>query len=91
MTNITKTEIRLFLEKYISQKLHSQGRTLDNILKDDCDILLEGYIDSLGLLELTGALEEYVGVEIDFEALDPEQMTIVGSLCRFVSAQINNT
>jgi len=44
-------------------------------------------IDSIGLLELMEALREFSGNDIDFEVLDPEEMTIVGPLCRFVSQQ----
>ena len=34
---------------------------------------------------MTVALTEYCGQEIDIEAHDADQMTIVGPLCRFVS------
>src|SRR5437762_982190 len=50
---------------------------------DSCDLLLSGVIDSLGLVELMTALQERCGREIDFDALDPEQMTKVGPLCDF--------
>jgi acyl carrier protein len=46
-------------------------------------------IDSLGLLDLVAAIQEFAGREIDFEILDPEEMTIVGPLCRFVSEQVS--
>jgi acyl carrier protein len=46
-------------------------------------------IDSIGLLDLVAAIQEFAGREIDFEILDPEEMTIVGSLCRFVSEQVS--
>jgi acyl carrier protein len=42
----------------------------------------------LGLLDLITAFQEHCGREIDFDALDPEQMTVVGPLCDFVSAQM---
>ena len=47
-------------------------------------------IDSIGLLNLIAAIQEFAGREIDFELLDPEEMTIVGPLCRFVSEQVSN-
>ena len=56
-------------------------------LADDFDLRANGVIDSLGFLELITALEERLGVEIDFEALDPAELTVVGPLARFVAAQ----
>jgi len=89
MTSVTAHDIRKFLVDYLSGKLKSNGSTACEDLPEDCDILLAGMIDSLGLLELVGAIQEFTGVEIDFEALDPEQMTIVGPLCKFVSEQVS--
>jgi hypothetical protein len=34
------------------------------------------------------AFQEHCGCEIDFDALDPERMTVVGPLCDFVSSQV---
>jgi acyl carrier protein len=74
----------MFLKDYLGRKL---GACED--LHEDCDLLLSGLIDSIGLLDLVRAIEEFVGREIDFESLDSEEMTIVGPLCRFVSEQVN--
>jgi len=87
MSAISTEDIGGFLREYLLQKLKAQGRDLPADYGDDCDLLLTGLIDSLGILELTVAINDYCGFEIDFEALDPEQMTIVGPLCRFVSLQ----
>jgi aryl carrier-like protein len=87
MSTVTPTEIRLFLKDYLARKLESKGRGTCEDLPDDCDLLLSGMIDSIGLLELMEALREFSGNDIDFEVLDPEEMTIVGPLCRFVSQQ----
>jgi acyl carrier protein len=56
-------------------------------LPDDFDLRAQGVIDSLGFLELITALEARLGVEIDFEAMDPAELTVVGSLSRFIAAQ----
>ncbi len=87
MTGVTSTEIRGFLAKHLADKLRAQGRDLPGELSDDSDILLLGLVDSLDFLELMAALQDYCGREIDFAELDPEQMTVVGPLCRFVSEQ----
>jgi acyl carrier protein len=88
MSVLTREDVRTFLSDQLARQLGTQGRDVSaNGLQDDCDLLLSGKIDSLGLLELTAALDDYCGFEIDFETLDPEHMTIVGPLCDFVVAQ----
>jgi acyl carrier protein len=54
---------------------------------DDFDLLTEGVIDSLGIVELIAAVEEQFGVEIDFEDLDAEDLTIIGPLCRYIAGK----
>jgi acyl carrier protein len=68
--------------------LRGQGREVPADLPDDCDLLLSGYVDSLGLLELMTAIQDHFGREIDFDELDAEQMTIVGPLKRFVAEKL---
>jgi acyl carrier protein len=87
MSAISPAEVRLFLKDYINRKLEETGRPSYEDLADDCDLLLSGMIDSMGLLELMGELQEFSDSHIDFDIVDPEEMTIVGPLCRFVSQQ----
>jgi acyl carrier protein len=54
---------------------------------DDLDLRDSGMIDSLGFIELVAAIEDALGVEIDFEAMDPDQITVLGPLARHVHAQ----
>ena len=81
-------QIRIFLQQYILEKSRADGKETPGELADDCDLLLSGMIDSLGLLDLMSAIQQHCEREIDFEALDPEQLTIVGPLCRYVSDQL---
>ena len=57
---------------------------LDTDVPDDFDLRANGLIDSFGVLELIGALEERFGLELDFDELDPEDLTVVGPLSRYV-------
>ena len=68
----------MFLKDYLARKLEASGRGTCEELPQDFDLLLSGVIDSLGLLNLYVALAERFDREIDFEALDPEQMTLFG-------------
>jgi acyl carrier protein len=90
MSGASSEQIRIFLEQYILEKSAAGGRDIPGELTDDCDLLLSGMIDSLGLLDLMTAIQRHCQREIDFEALDPEQLTVVGALCRYVSEQLAN-
>jgi acyl carrier protein len=85
MSAVSPGDVRIFLKGFIQKRLAAQGQDPLDELPDNCDLLLSGVIDSLGLLELVTAVNEHYGREIDFEDLDPEQMTIVGPLCDFVA------
>jgi acyl carrier protein len=85
MSVVSPDDVRRFLIDFIQKRLAAQGEDPLNDLSDDCDLLLSGIIDSLGLLELVTAVNQHYGREIDFEDLDPEQMTIVGPFCDFVA------
>ena len=80
-------EVKAFVRDFLLVQLKARGSDFEGIIADDCDLLLSGLIDSLGLLQLVSALRTFCKQEIDFETLDPEQMTIVGPLCRFVAEQ----
>jgi acyl carrier protein len=54
---------------------------------DDFDLRESGVVDSLGFLELVTALEDALGVTLDFELIDPEQLTTVGPLAKHVAGQ----
>lgn len=88
MSATTVKDVRMFLESYLTEKLREQGRDMPVDLPDDCDLLLSGIIDSVGLLELIGAVQKFCDREIDFEGLDAESMTVLGPLCRYISEQM---
>jgi acyl carrier protein len=55
---------------------------------DDFDLREAGVVDSLGFLELVTALEDELGIELDFEDMDPELLTTVGPLVAYVAGQV---
>jgi acyl carrier protein len=79
----------MFLKDYLGRKVEGNGHSACEDLPEDCDLLLSGIIDSMGLLDLVAAIQQFAGREIDFELMDPEEMTIVGPLCGFVSEQVS--
>lgn len=87
MSPVRVDDVRAFIAEYLAEQLRFEGREGPGELSDDDDLLLAGMIDSLGLLELLNALVEFSGRELDFEALGPEEITIVGPLSRLVAEQ----
>jgi acyl carrier protein len=83
--------IRDFLGSYLRQKFIGQGQDPPTDMSDDHDLLLLGIVDSLDFVNLFSAVAAHFGQEIDFEGLGPEQMTIVGPFCKFVSRQLGKT
>lgn len=89
MTEPNPTDVKRFLVATLAELLAAQGRAVNpDEITADRDLFLSGLIDSLGFLELASALSDYCGFELDFESLDPEEMTVVGPLCDFVAAQV---
>jgi len=87
---MTQEDVRGFLANYLEEKFRGQGSKV-TVLPDNCDLLLDGWIDSFDLLQLLLALRNHYGRDIDFEGLAPEEMTIVGPLCRYVSEQVGSS
>jgi acyl carrier protein len=57
------------------------------MLADDFDVLTSGVIDSIGLVELLAAVEQEIGFSLDLTNLDPENLTVLGPLCRYIEQQ----
>ncbi|GKQ50329.1 acyl carrier protein [Bradyrhizobium sp. Ce-3] len=88
MNGPTPDDVRSFFGAFLNRKLEDRGQRPLRDLPDDYDLLLSGALDSLGFVEMMMAAGEHFDREIDFENLDPEQMTLIGALCQFVSAQL---
>ncbi len=80
----TPDQIRDFVVTTLDEPIRAAGLDPASV-DDDFDLLESGLIDSLGLLELITQVEEEFGLEVDFEEMDPERLTIVGPFSRFVT------
>jgi acyl carrier protein len=83
MKSVSAQEVRAILLACLESHLNGRGLTAENI-PDDFDLLMEGVIDSLGIIELIAKIEEHLGIKVDFEELEPENLTIVGPFCRYI-------
>ena len=86
MSSVTAAEVRTFLLDHYAEGLSANG-VESGAVPDGFDLLTEGVIDSFGILEMIAAMEERFGFEIDFESIDPQDLTVVGPLSRFVESQ----
>lgn len=73
----------LVLEK-LQPSLAAKGLRTEDI-PDNYDLLTEGVIDSMGFLQLISEVEARLGTTVDFEDLDPENLTVIGPFCRHIA------
>jgi acyl carrier protein len=85
----TPGSVREFLLAHVGDRLGAIGLDPGHV-PDDLDLVAEGILDSLGLVELIGALEDRFGVELDFEGLDADSFAVVGPFARHISEQVTS-
>lgn len=57
-------------------------------LQDDTSFLEAGILDSTGVMEVVGFLEEQFSIRIDDDELTPENLDSISSIERFVSSKL---
>src|SRR5262249_46782637 len=88
MNHTSIEEIRSFILTRLAEPLQAKKLTPQDV-PDDFDLLIEGVIDSLGIVELISAIEEQLGISVDFEELDADDLTVIGPLCRYIDKQLH--
>jgi acyl carrier protein len=86
MKHVSAYEVQIFILQQLEEPLAEAGWAADAV-SDDFDLHGHGIIDSFGLIELISAIEQRFDLEVDFEDLDPEGLTVLGPLSRFIEAQ----
>ncbi|MGI9478324.1 MAG: acyl carrier protein [Hyphomicrobiaceae bacterium] len=56
-------------------------------LGDDDSLFESGAIDSLGLLDVVGFLEDELGLEIDDDDMEPENFETIAEMIRFAESK----
>ncbi|MEJ7824185.1 MAG: acyl carrier protein [Solirubrobacteraceae bacterium] len=79
-------DVRAFVLAELAPALEDAGIAAGDV-GDELDLIDARIIDSLGMLEVIAAVEAHFGLDIDFEELDPEQLSAVGPFSRFVAAE----
>jgi acyl carrier protein len=84
MSDISPEKVRQFLLTKYSEPIKAMG--LDPVkVPANFDFLLNGVIDSFGILEMISAIEDEFRIRLDLAALDAEQITILDSLSQYVA------
>ena len=84
MTPLTPAEVRDFLLQHFARSIAARGLNPAEI-RDDFDFLTAGIVDSLGVIEMISAVEGSFGITVDFETMDPAQLTVLGPFSHFVA------
>jgi acyl carrier protein len=84
MKELTEADIRQFLLEKYREPIGALG-LIPGELADDFDFLLNGVIDSFGILEMISAIEKEFRIQLDLATLDAEQVTILGPLSCYVA------
>jgi acyl carrier protein len=83
MPAATAQDVREAILDRVVEQLAAKGLTPSDV-EPDFDLLLEGVIDSFGVVELIVMLEERFAVEFDFDELPADDLTRVGALAAYV-------
>ncbi len=83
MSVVTSDEVRSFIIAHLGDAFKENGAATDQV-KDDFDLLKMGIIDSIGFIGLISAVEDRFGIEIDFEDMDTDNLTVIGPMSRYI-------
>lgn len=86
--DVTPDTVREFLLTRYYEPIIAMQLSLTEI-PDDFDLLLNGVIDSFGILEMISAIEDEFQVQLDLALLDAEDITKIGPLARYIAESAN--
>lgn len=87
MTEPSVREVRSLILERLHDAILANGLNPDE-LADDFDLLTQGLVDSLALVDLLASLEAELGISIDYSELDPENLTLIGPLSQFIAGRV---
>jgi acyl carrier protein len=77
----TVDDVRHFVLAELHEPLALRGLSTEDV-DDDFDFRSAGVLDSIGFLDLISAIEDRFGVEVDFDDVSIDELTVVGPFCR---------
>jgi acyl carrier protein len=86
----TAADVQQFILRHTDDPLQAKRLAAEEV-PSSFDLLLEGVIDSFGVVELISALEERYGFELDLDELAAEDLTRIGPLSSYVARKLNGS
>jgi acyl carrier protein len=83
MSVVRSDEVRTFIISHLADALR-ENNVGENEITTDFDLMKRGIIDSIGLIQIISAIEEHFGIEIDFEDMDTDSLTVIGPLSAYI-------
>ena len=83
MPPATAAAVRDLILERVDEQLAARGLTPSEV-PESFDLLLEGLIDSFGVVEIILTLEERYAIEFDFDELPADDLTKIGPLAAYV-------
>ena len=83
MSQATAAAVRDLILERVDEQLAARGLTSSDV-PDSFDLLLEGLIDSFGVVEIILMLEQRYAIEFDFDELPADDLTKIGPLASYV-------
>lgn len=76
---IDEKQVRSFIIEYLGEASRAKGVAMPAI-QDTTDLLAEGFIDSMGFVELIAAMENRFDCEVDFGVYCSDDFSTLGGL-----------
>jgi acyl carrier protein len=83
MSVVRADDVRRFIVSHLADSLKENGIG-ENEIADEFDLMKNSIIDSIGLIQLIAAIEDRFGIDVDFEDMDTEYITVIGPICRYI-------
>jgi acyl carrier protein len=83
MPPATAAAVRDLVLERVDEQLAARGLTPSEV-PESFDLLLEGLIDSFGVVEIILMLEQRYAIEFDFDELPADDLTKIGPLAAYV-------
>jgi len=83
MSVVKAAEVKAFIASHLADPLR-ENNVDPTGLTDDFDLMKRGIIDSIDLINLVSAIEERFNIEVDFEDMDTDDLTVVGPLSSYI-------
>ncbi len=78
------------VREFIIDRLQREYSFKEGINIDEIDYIEEGYMDSIGLIQFIGEIEDEFGIEFTDEELESQSFRIVGEFISLVESKLED-